>query len=138
MDFRGGLLPFNANSLFTGSGVCMACHGFDGEAAAIIENFRDYVFSQSNETVSTQTLEGVNTFDIFPNPSSGTTTVQLDIEQANAYQLQVQSLTGNVIQAFDVLELNSSIEINIEHAGMYFISITNGKQVMTKKLMVSK
>lgn len=114
-------------------------HGFDTEAALIIENFRDYVFSQSENSVSTNNLEGINNFDVYPNPSNGQTTIEIDYEHYGALTLEVQSLLGTIIQTFVIDQHQSSTLLTLEQSGIYFLRLTDeGYKVMTKKLIINK
>ncbi len=116
------------------SGVIV--HGDNLQAKQCLENFRDFVFSPASETTSTIDFSEVNTFNIFPNPAKGNATITLETTQNLNYQISVTNILGKQIMFFDEVGSNSTIDINIDNAGFYFINlIKEGHPIITKKLV---
>ncbi|CAG0958544.1 hypothetical protein FLAV_00571 [Flavobacteriales bacterium] len=76
-----------------------------------------------------------NLFNVFPNPAKNNITVQCG--NSTSAQITVSDITGKVVLLHQT-NRNQTNSINISHLnkGMYFISIVNGKETFTKKLMV--
>ncbi|SFB48753.1 Por secretion system C-terminal sorting domain-containing protein [Algoriphagus aquimarinus] len=74
------------------------------------------------------------TVRIFPNPSSGT--LSLELGDANYQSLQVINSFGQVIQSLDLI--NGSKEIRLEHLpkGMIMIQLSTGSNVLVRKVIV--
>ncbi len=111
-------------------------HGFDDEAATAIENFRDYVFSESNETTSAIDFSEVSKFEVFPNPAIGKTRIILESTKELNYRIAVSDILGKQIISFDEVPNHAVIDITLDHAGVYFIQlIKEGQTVITRKLL---
>ncbi len=119
------------------SGVIV--HGDYDEAKLALENFRDYVF-EASPTVLSATEAGVNThFDLYPNPAAnGTTTVQLSTDDNLADgQITISDLLGRQVQQLTVVDGSTSIELSLDHPGLYLVSLlSNGKVVASERLIV--
>lgn len=102
----------------------------------------DYVFnSEMVGTVSIDELTQESAFSIYPNPATSEFNILADGFESDNYQIIVKDLNGKVVaqeqrligEGFSVTPINVSDLSN----GMYMVNITNGKQVVTKKLMVN-
>ncbi len=74
------------------------------------------------------------TVRIFPNPSSGTLTLELG--DANYQSLQVINAFGQVIQSLDLI--NGSKEVRLEHLpkGMILIQLSTGSNLLVRKVII--
>jgi hypothetical protein len=113
-------------------------HGSNAEAKTAIENFRDHVFSASGVT-STVDFSEVNSFDIFPNPSTnGQANFLVKSTENLTYEVTVTDILGRNIQRFPAVQSNTTVAMNLENTGLYIVSlIKEGEAVITKKLMVN-
>ena len=128
-DYTRALEDINVNS-----GVIV--HGGYGEAKQCLENFRDFVFSPASETTSTIDFSEVSKFEVFPNPANGTATLALETNQDLTYQVAVTDILGKQVMFFDDVSSNSTIDLELNGAGFYFINlIKEGHPVITKKLI---
>lgn len=113
-------------------------HGGYGDAVVSLFNFRDYVFSPSSLINSSEETPVINTFKVYPNP--GTTKaahVFIATDTDEVYQLQVTNAQGQLVRQMTQVRSNNEIDLGLETAGLYFISLQqNGKVVMTKKLVI--
>ncbi len=112
-------------------------HGESGDAKKCLENFRDYVFSESTALTSTVNLEEANDFSIFPNPTySGHFTIALNASESSLYELSITDVTGKQVAYFNALGSNTTIDTQLRETGLYFINlIKDGQPVSTKKLI---
>jgi len=111
-------------------------HSDDGEAAHCVENFRDYVFSEGDGITATVDFSEVNKFEVFPNPTNGFATINLEASKDLNYQVSVTDILGQQVLFFDAVNSNSTIDVQLEKAGFYFVNlIKEGQPVLTKKLI---
>lgn len=113
-------------------------HGFDDEALSLLLNFRSLVFSDANMVTAADELANVNVFEVYPNPSSGQSTLNLSLENNSNYEVTIQTILGTTVQSFTIQNLESTINLNLKNQGIYLISlIRNGKTILTEKLIVT-
>lgn len=112
-------------------------HGGYGEAKQCLENFRDFVFSSASETTSTIDFSEVSKFEVFPNPTNGRATLILETSQDLTYQVTITDVLGKQVTFFDEVRGNSTLDLELDGAGFYFINlIKEGQPVITKKLIL--
>lgn len=113
-------------------------HGDHSEAKQAIENFRDYVFSDANGTTNTVDFSEVQNFKVFPNPTSGAAVLVVESTDNLTYEVSVSDILGRQIQYFSAVQSNTSIDLNLDNAGLYIVSlIKEGEAVIAKKLTVN-
>ena len=113
-------------------------HGDYGQAKKAVENFRDYVFSASENATSTVDFSEVQDFKVFPNPTSGAAILVVESTDNLTYEVSVSDILGREIQYFPTVQSNASVDLNLDNAGLYIISlIKEGQAVITKKLTVN-
>lgn len=111
-------------------------HGDAREAATILSNFKDYVFNSF--PTSTVDFSEVNDFSVFPNPTTGKATINLETSQDLSYQVLITDILGREVELIKNIQNNQRIETKLEQSGLYFVQlIKNGQTVITKKLLVS-
>lgn len=111
-------------------------HGDAREAATILSNFKDYVFNSF--PTSTVDFSEVNDFSVFPNPTTGKTTIRLETTQDISYQVLITDMLGREVALIENIQNNQPIETNLEQSGLYFVQLVkNGQTVITKKLLVN-
>jgi len=122
MDLNGGLIV----------------HGSHAEAAQSLENMRDHVFTLGEIITNTSSLANIQSFDVFPNPSTdGQSFIHLDTDLAKAYQIRVVDGLGRTIQSFSTLQQSSIFPIELQQAGIYYVQLQeNGQIITSKKLMI--
>ena len=111
-------------------------HGDTDEAKLALENLRDHVFSEAGSITGLE--EGAAlAFELYPNPSSGTVRIELSSPHSSAYQLQVTDMLGKVVQSISISPIDTMTSLEIEHSGIYMISLLeDGKALTTRKLIV--
>lgn len=113
-------------------------HGVDLADLTALENFRDYVFSQSALplTVITNDLETNIQWGLFPNPSNdGKILVSIDSD-VSIDQILITDLSGKEISRVSSVNLKS-VEIDIAISGIYFVQLlTNSIVVSVKRVVI--
>lgn len=111
-------------------------HGIDGADLTALENFRDFVFSQSSETVAVNVLNDNIKWDVFPNPSvNGKINVSVDSE-SGIDEVLITNLIGKEVARLSLTKVNN-IEIRIPNSGVYIVQLlTNSKVVSAKKVLI--
>jgi len=113
-------------------------HGDHSEAKQAVENFRDYVFSASEGATATVDFSEVQNFKVFPNPTSGAAILVVESTDNLTYEVSVSDILGRQIQYFSTVQSNTSVDLNLDNAGLYIVSlIKEGEAVITKKLTVN-
>ncbi|MBP6460613.1 MAG: hypothetical protein RL265_38 [Bacteroidota bacterium] len=126
-DYQRGLEDISINS-------GLIVHGETLEAATMIANFRDYVFSANALSVSIQENEIV-AFDVFPNPAKGSILVSFPGNYTNA-RIVVTDFTGRLIE---FTEVTNAIEttLNLPVSGIYFVNLYSGEQMIASEKVVN-
>jgi len=80
--------------------------------------------------------------NIFPNPTNDVAIISLELEEASSVNIEITSITGAIVKASDkgVLSGNHQFAFNGSdlEAGIYFVRITVGNQILTKRVVLSK
>ena len=74
---------------------------------------------------------------LWPNPASDQLNVQYRVGMAG-YQLEIVDLTGRKVYASELGELADqfSVDVSTLKAGIYFVTMTNGKEKLTRKMII--
>jgi hypothetical protein len=109
-------------------------HGETGNAAKLIRNFRDYVFT--GESTATLTETQTETFNVYPVPSTGTVNVAWS-NAINPEKIQLLDINGRVVQTLTPSKDNTSISFEVKEKGSYFLSYsTEYGKVISKKVII--
>lgn len=84
-----------------------------------------------------------NNINIYPNPINNSATVAFNLNQTEKVQMNVYNLLGEVVYSLDKGVMNAgnneiSFSANELSAGVYFIQLSLGNNVITKKVSVTK
>lgn len=89
--------------------------------------------------VANETIEGLNSLDIFPNPANEYSILSLDLDTPKAVHLQIIDITGRELLNENIGQIaQTAYYINTsEYAkGVYFAKIIIAEKIITKKLIV--
>lgn len=108
-------------------------HGVDQEDRTCLENFRDYVFSQSSEVLvaRTEDQDQLLNWTVYPNPTSGSVNVTLD-SSIEFDEINVTNALGKTV--FSTSSMNNAIIL--EEAGVYFIQLLNEGNILGTKRII--
>ncbi|MFT5645783.1 MAG: hypothetical protein ACI976_000457, partial [Aureispira sp.] len=85
------------------------------------------------------TIPALNAFQLYPNPTSGRVFVNIVLTETTEVQLDVMSITGQVLQSFEPREnLEQNYEINMTDypSGVYLARFVIDNKVITEKIIV--
>ena len=103
-----------------------------GNASGGIELFTGLEFNLQK----TEELNIYNKIDIFPNPNSGILNIKHDFFNTKL-QIQIFSITGQLIFLKKINEENTTIELSSINPGVYILKIrANEKNIKTEKLII--
>lgn len=110
-------------------------HGVDQEDLTALENFVDFVFTQSSQdlTASQEELEAI-TWTVYPNPTASGE-VKLEVNgNAAADAVHVTDALGKEVTRCAIS--NGTARFNVEQSGIYFVSIVqDGATIATKRII---
>lgn len=108
-------------------------HGVDAEDKTVLENFRDYVFSQSSEVLVAGTKEQDQFLDwtVYPNPTSGKVNLTLD-SSIEFDEIIVTNTVGQ--EVFSTNTVTSSLIL--DEAGVYFIQLVKDGNILGTKRII--
>jgi hypothetical protein len=110
-------------------------HGVDQEDLTALQNFRDYVFSQSTEVLVANVNDSdiLSSWDIYPNPTNGK--IQMSIDSDITYDdIIVSNAIGEIIDV--EMSLNGSIYLN--EAGIYFVQLVQDGNIIGTRRVIKK
>ncbi len=85
---------------------------------------------------------GVNTFEIFPNPTSESVNLKIEMSSSNSFVISIRDLSGKTIEYFNVSSTSSfsqSINLSSLSQGVYILEMELSEQeILQKKLVVLK
>ena len=91
--------------------------------------------------VGQEPWEESRNWTLYPNPSSGDFSLQLDLDQASNIQMKIMDVTGKLIEHRTVqASPGKSIEtfsLNVP-AGTYIILVTDGEREWRKSLVIAE
>jgi hypothetical protein len=91
-----------------------------------------------NPCIPTSIIENKqSSFSIYPNPSQGVFTLNLNEENINS-TVSVRSITGQLLQEIQVLNSQQQFNISELESGIYFISIPTKSGMVSKKIILAK
>lgn len=97
-----------------------------------------YVYNSCNTTLAAAEDEFTYDFNVYPNPFTNTTTLDIVRSDRKAYNLRIVSITGQVVFEQKNLRTNRvEIDRNGMESGMYFIQLENESGLKaTRKVVV--
>lgn len=90
---------------------------------------------------SIRQLEGVKTFSVIPNPSSGDVLVDIEFDVEKLVEMIIHSSFGQVVERYPVESiLRKRIEVNLGNlnSGIYHVSLRTEEGIVTKRLVLIK
>jgi hypothetical protein len=97
-------------------------------------------------TVNTNALTGINdlnmealNYNVYPNPATNQVTIQLSNEKAEEASVMIVNNLGQVVKNLNLgkaLELDHNLATGDLPAGIYYIKVSCGERITTKKLII--
>lgn len=108
-------------------------HGFTGEAADLLINFRDQVFSPASTQVGINESAKVN-LSLYPNPVENNGQIFFNGE-VQFQSVRLIDFSGRIVEQWN--EVKGSLRLDAHPSGTYFLSfITSDGEVLSKKLII--
>jgi len=96
---------------------------------------------QVNINTTTTTLDNLTEFKVYPNPTSGSTRIAVEMNTPENIQLDILDINGRVIESLERENLVSEVfelDLNSLPAGMYMARMVMGTQVITERIVLTK
>jgi len=138
-DETGATYTMNL-SAYTGTNNIFAIWATDGA----IDDTEDYDFHIGSFAIDVSTsvsniANNVN-LTIYPNPTTGVFTLNVNTTDVNELDIKVMNMQGQVVFAknsFDnIANVNEQIDLSENANGIYFVTVTTDKGVITHKVVV--
>ena len=114
------------------SGVLV--HGETQEAADMIANFNNYVFSASGNVAGIEEFVENNT-SIYPIPSNGIITIETPSNFVGT-SVKILSTDGKLIGEYELENGVNSLDVNLKDKGLYVLNFfNNGTRLFSKKVI---
>jgi len=98
-------------------------------------NSRRFVIVEG--VVSTRDLAFEKEISVYPNPSDGSFTLQMDDFQNQSTQVEVMDTTGKIYQNFELRSSTQAVDLPLP-AGLYFLRITQDDRVGFKRVVINQ
>jgi hypothetical protein len=127
-DYTEGLRDIDVSS-------GLIVHGTDQEAAQMIGNFRDYVFSAGQSVAGIEALPVFENVKVYPTPSQGRITIETP-SNFKGGQASIMNTQGQVVQKMDV-QLGAKLsEIVFNESGIFILILeTKDNEKKTFKIV---
>ncbi len=141
-DVDGALvISLNADYTKALSGMNMESglieHSEDNEAATCLRLFQTSVFTNlagEGNVLAISDIKVANAVSVYPNPSNGTVTIQVEDDRFQSAKVTVTNLLGETIE--EVNSIETIKDLTIEAPGIYFLTITKDGLTSTEKIII--
>lgn len=113
-------------------------HGETGASVTLLENFRDDVFSESQQSVHPVSVEENSpaSFQIQPNPAN-INNARIQFTQPTHGTVRVMDLTGRIVDHHE-LRGENQLSLNIKNAGVYLVEVRSQGASKALRLVVQE
>ncbi|MDH4472371.1 MAG: T9SS type A sorting domain-containing protein [Fluviicola sp.] len=124
-DYEKGLKDINVSG-------GLVVHGELAEAADLIANFRDHVYSATlGASIGETTTEGG--MSIYPNPSHGSFTVAFAGVEG---KLVINDVSGKMVHTEEILFGTTTKSLSLPEEGIYFVTLHTSQGTSTQQLVI--
>lgn len=112
-------------------------HGVNSEDLKAIENFRDFVFTASSQTIMADVPDSdlLDSWSVFPNPTSSDNINILLDPDLNVDQVVLINTLGQTVDITDV-NPGEALTLTADEAGVYFVQLLSVSNVLSVKRVV--
>ncbi|MCH2235144.1 MAG: T9SS type A sorting domain-containing protein [Crocinitomicaceae bacterium] len=117
-------------------GIPAISHEFIEYAEIITVEMKDTI----EETILPEPIQAIEfTSKVYPNPSKGLSTLEIEIKEADEFQIDIYNANGSFVQNIYSGELNEGrqrfeIDLSYANSGMYLVRLSSSSQSETLKL----
>lgn len=94
-------------------------------------------YTLNGGVIGVEELEQTNSFTIYPNPSTGFVTIELN-QDASMSIINVLDLSGRVVQQIETDSPLIRLDLSASGAGVYFVEVANDKGKSIQKLVLTE
>ena len=98
--------------------------------------------TSGNLGVKAMVINNLTQLDVYPNPLQGEGTVSFYVKERSDVELRIIDMLGNIVHKrnFNSVHGLKTLSVNAKElgSGVYFISLTNGVDAVTKKIMINR
>jgi hypothetical protein len=90
-------------------------------------------------TVGTNNVFGVEKFNLYPNPTSGLFTIDLELDNTRDVQIEIFNAIGQIIYSSEEEKIDAkqyALDLSDKAAGIYQVRVRVDDKFMTKKLLI--
>ncbi len=117
--------------------IAIKCEEFRG-GVKIGEVIRDVPIHNINcSSSSLMDYNVLQNIEIYPNPSNGLFTIQVETESNTLVKLEIYSINGKKVFLNEFYSNINELDLRELPKGVYFIQITQENKVITKKIVIS-
>lgn len=89
---------------------------------------------------NTAYLEGLNKFDLFPNPSAGLVNLEVEMETASSMKINIYDVLGTVVWtgAYTAQNISQQIDLTDLSSAVYFVEINVGEARTVQRLLIRR
>ena len=141
-----GLYPSHTYSVAGKYNICVSAFSSNGCSASACQNdsiYRLAYNSTNSSMVQVNVLHNTtginelkiirNELKVYPNPSNGSFTIS---SNSNIDELKITDILGQTI--YEAKSNTTNTTLQIDKPGIYFITVTTGKETTTKKVIINK
>jgi len=91
------------------------------------------------DNIEDEIAAGINSWDLFPNPTSADVNIEINLNQNDAVRLQIIDLKGRTIAARNFafgLNIRETISLSDVPAGIYLVQLSTSQGTASRKLVV--
>lgn len=111
-----------------------------GVTAYVMDDIQKIIFNDIPPSVGIQETNPHAT-EVYPNPNAGVFTLNVNDGKNGNYRVNVYDVTGSLLSTVSHLQngsmSNETINISEFGPGIYFLKISNDKEISTKKILVN-
>jgi hypothetical protein len=111
-------------------------HGSNGEAATLLDNFKDHVFSEAGSSIGL-VERAYNSVSIYPNPVLSGASIQIEDSFNKIIKVKIVDITGKLVLEGKRIEVESESNNLIEGTYMVSIEFADGS-FSNKKLLITQ
>lgn len=103
--------------------------------SVVVEGFVDTM----STNIDNELVAGINNLSIFPNPTNGNFTVNLELDRSQDVVLEVYNLRGQVIsrvESRNAIVVEEDFSLESAPAGVYFIQVTTDRGTAGRKVVL--
>lgn len=90
-------------------------------------------------TVGINNPDGIVSMNIFPNPSNGQFTLEMNASKAGTFNVEIINIQGQVVYTKEIVQdgfYKDQIDISKENSGIYYIRVNDGNSTKVSKIMI--